>query len=105
LLKGVWAEAIAAIKSAKMLVFIGYSFPRTDTFLHQLLHVGLLGNSDLRRVIVVNPDAEVAQYAKSQVFNDVFSSRRLEVLPSFFDHKVCRRIGTVWRELEVEPTL
>lgn len=102
-LRAVWSETVAAIAKAKLLVFIGYSFPRTDTFVHQLLHVGLLENHDLRRVIVINHDPVVGKYTRRNVFNSVFSDKRLRFVCKKFDHDTCEDIRAEIQRLEARP--
>jgi hypothetical protein len=101
----VWTEAIEVISKAKMLVFIGYSFPRTDTFVHQLLHIGLTENADLREVILVDPNPEVGNYARNEVFNRVFSDKRVAFLNTPFDVTSCAYIKKAMTRLEKRAVL
>jgi len=51
----VWQQAARELREARYLVFIGYSFPATDTYFKYLLALGLSGASRLRSVLVVDP--------------------------------------------------
>jgi len=52
----VWASAVEEIKKAFQIIVIGYSMPQTDTFFQYLLTLGLVSNSELNRIVVVNVD-------------------------------------------------
>jgi hypothetical protein len=55
----IWAKALREIGSANQLVVIGYSLPKTDTFFSYLMALGLKGNGDLKRVLLVDPNPEL----------------------------------------------
>jgi hypothetical protein len=55
-LPSVWAAAVDAISKAFQIVVVGYSMPSTDTFFQYLMTLGLQGNPNLHRVVVVNRD-------------------------------------------------
>lgn len=106
LLQNVWREAITKIARAKLLVFIGYSFPRTDTFVNHLLHVGLLQNADLRKVMIVDPAGTVGKYATTQVFDQALTSKgRVQFVQERFTEEVCNRIEKEMEELETGAIL
>lgn len=88
LLKEIWTEAVQDLCKARFIGFVGYSFPRTDTFVNHLLNVGLQHNSDLRAVVIVNPDASVIDHAQVDVFDSVFAQRRLLGIQDAFNSKV-----------------
>lgn len=62
-LLAVWDAAVAALRTARNVVIIGYSMPRTDQHFKYLLAAGLKGNISLRQILFVNPVA--ARLAKS----------------------------------------
>ena len=53
----IWRGAAKAIQSAQYVVFVGYSFPPTDTDMRYFLGRSLLGNAQLRKIMVVDPSA------------------------------------------------
>ena len=55
-LAAVWAAAVEEIRSAFQIIIVGYSMPATDTFFQYLAALGLTGNPNLHRVVVVNKD-------------------------------------------------
>jgi hypothetical protein len=105
ILRAVWTEAVSAISRARILVFVGYSFPRTDTFVQQLLHVALLQNPDLRRVIVIDPEEAVGEYARKRVFNDVFSGKRLHFIKDCFSDSAWKAISAEIDTLEQQAVM
>jgi hypothetical protein len=56
LLKDQWEHAGAALQCADILVFIGYSFPASDTFMRFFLASALYDNPRLERIVVIDPD-------------------------------------------------
>jgi len=66
-LLNVWHIARETLRNARVIVFIGYSFPRTD-FLFETLMAEALGASNVatseRTIVVVNPDKTPADQAK-----------------------------------------
>lgn len=51
----VWANALSAIRSAKNLIIVGYSLPRTDIYMQYFLKAAVGPNSDLNRMFVFDP--------------------------------------------------
>jgi len=56
-LTGIWAAMEGHMRSAKALVFIGYSFPVADLYFSSLLRSVLAERGQAPSVVVVNPDA------------------------------------------------
>lgn len=54
----VWSEMEARMKSAKALVFIGYSFPEADLYFSSVLRTVLTNSTRQIRIVLVNPDAQ-----------------------------------------------
>lgn len=52
-----WQAAWTAIAEAEILAVIGYSFPRSDTYMRYFLANALTHNFSLNRILVVNPAA------------------------------------------------
>lgn len=55
--RSVWEEMEHEMKAAKMLVFIGYSFPVADLYFSSVLRSVLADRDGAPSVVVVNPDA------------------------------------------------
>lgn len=53
-----WQGAYKAIKDAERLIFIGYSFPLSDNEMKYFLAAALRENTKIRRILVVDPDAD-----------------------------------------------
>ncbi len=100
ILENVWREAITATATAKLLIFIGYSFPPTDTFLQHLLNVSFLQNRDLRKVLIVNPDPEVGKHLRTSIFNSNFAEKKLEFLEARFEEQEKGVIGNIAQAIE-----
>jgi len=52
-----WSGAAQEIQRAEILVFVGYSFPSSDIEMKYFLARSLENNAVLRKIIIVNPDA------------------------------------------------
>jgi hypothetical protein len=66
----IWRSALARLRSAKNIVVVGYSLPRTDIYMQYFLKAALGPNSDVNRIIVFDPvlfqnsDAEKAMRSR-----------------------------------------
>jgi hypothetical protein len=54
----VWTGAAKALNEADVLVFVGYSFPPSDTEMRYFLARSLVDNARLRKILIVDPMAE-----------------------------------------------
>jgi hypothetical protein len=52
-----WREAACALSRATVVLFIGYSFPDSDTYMRLFLATSLHGNVGLRSIYVIDPAA------------------------------------------------
>src|SRR5712691_10764033 len=59
-IESVWRRAAKKLSEAETVIIIGYSLPTTDQFFHYLFGLGCVGGHLLRRVILCDPDVEVA---------------------------------------------
>lgn len=57
-LKSLWGSAERAIRSARVLAFIGFSFTPTDLHVDSLFRMALGGNRRLENIVIVNPSAD-----------------------------------------------
>jgi hypothetical protein len=57
----IWARAAKELSEAEQIVIIGYSYPEADAFFHALVALGLADGHRVRKVLVVDPNSEVAQ--------------------------------------------
>ncbi len=55
----VWRKAIVALRTATRIVFLGFSFPDTDSHIKYLLAAGLQENISLQNIYCANPDVLV----------------------------------------------
>lgn len=80
-LRHVWSLAARALSSADHLVFVGYSFPPSDTEMRYFLASALVDNPRLRRILIVDPQAsEIASRLKAE--QSSFGSHFKELLES-----------------------
>lgn len=93
-LKNVWANMEEEMKAAKVLVFIGYSFPVADLYFSSVLRSVLADRSGAPGLVIVNPDAVAIRnrltsrfpLAKVNVYFDLLSfsqSSRKNVIEHF----------------------
>ncbi|HKT68402.1 MAG TPA: hypothetical protein VJP83_03145, partial [Terriglobales bacterium] len=72
----IWSTALQRLRSAKNIVIVGYSLPRTDIYMQYFLKSALGPNGDLNRIFVFDPamysDGESAKEMKSR-YQDCFS--------------------------------
>ncbi len=57
-LASAWTTAAKALQESHLLVFVGYSFPQSDTEMAYFLSRALAGNSHLRNILIVDPEAD-----------------------------------------------
>lgn len=67
-LKEIWAELENEMRSARVLVFIGYSFPPADLYFSSVLRSVLADRATTPQVILVNPDAVAISVRLKQRF-------------------------------------
>lgn len=95
----VWNRAVQALSEATRIIVIGLSFRETDAHLKYLLAAGLMNNSALRRVVIVNPCATKLGTAIRSVFRPdqidygVLEFRDLTVGQYFLSAKELASIG------------
>jgi hypothetical protein len=54
----IWNSAGKALEEAEKLVFIGFSFPESDTYIKYFLAANLYENVDLRSIEIIDPNAD-----------------------------------------------
>lgn len=54
----IWNAAGKALQEAEKLVFVGFSFPESDTYIKYFLAANLYENVDLARIDIVDPNAD-----------------------------------------------
>ena len=57
-LGSIWRGAAGALRQANQIVFVGYSFPPSDTEMRYFLASALSDNADLERIRIVDPHAD-----------------------------------------------
>ena len=50
----VWKKALDVLRQAKNIIIVGYSLPKTDTYMQYFLKSAVGPNSDLQKIIVFN---------------------------------------------------
>jgi hypothetical protein len=86
---GIWSKALEVLRTAKHIIIVGYSLPRTDIYMQYFLKSAVGPNSDLQRVVVYNPDLfkETNEAAEmEQRYRDCFAapfSRRIVFRPHY----------------------
>jgi len=54
-MRGVWSRALEVLRGARNVIFVGYSFPETDTYVRYFLKAGLGGASKLNKIFIFDP--------------------------------------------------
>jgi NAD-dependent SIR2 family protein deacetylase len=73
-----WNAAIRAIRKARHIIIIGYSFPATDTFMTRLLTEAVHQNDDLHSLLIVDPSDEAAWRRKNdEMFAPTFLRKKV----------------------------
>jgi hypothetical protein len=78
----IWAGALKVLRSAKHIIIVGYSLPRTDIYMQYFLKSAVGPNKDLQKVIVFNPalyrnddEATDMKLRYSECFSPQFNKR------------------------------
>jgi len=72
----IWNAAGKALEEAEKLVFIGFSFPESDTHIRYFLAANLFENVDLRPIVIVDPNADkIYTRLKNSNFGTHFTNR------------------------------
>ena len=72
----IWNAAGKALEEAEKLVFIGFSFPESDTYIKYFLAANLYENVDLRPIEIVDPNADkICERLKDSNFGIHFKDR------------------------------
>jgi hypothetical protein len=84
-LKAIWNSAFDAIRHAQKIIFIGYSMPRSDGFMHALIHGAMAARklNKLPQIYVIDICGDVHKRYK-QLFNSMYEP--LE--PQSFDQAI-----------------
>jgi hypothetical protein len=81
-----WNTAAIALKEAERLVFVGYSFPTADAHLRYFLAAALNGNYALRRLTLLDPNADaIAASLRAPPWGEGWA-RRIRPLASRWEH-------------------
>lgn len=56
-----WSGAAKALKAAHRVLFVGYSFPDTDTYMRYFLAKSMLDNPRLNEIHIIDPNAEAIE--------------------------------------------
>lgn len=104
-LQGVWRRAAARLAQANSVFVMGYSWPPTDHFFHQLYAIGSVGVSILSRFWVCDPDESVRDRFRAQLLGqqalDCFGPSPTGRLPPYrFDAAIAR----IAEEFDIELT-
>ena len=71
-LKSIWSNSLIAIRNAKIIVFIGYSFPQSDGFMKSFFQSALVNRKSPNTPIIINLDKNKdikCSYCK--IFNNI----------------------------------
>ena len=72
----IWNAAGKALGEAEKLVFVGFSFPESDTYIKYFLAANLYENVDLRPIEIVDPNADkICEKLKKSNFGIHFKDR------------------------------
>lgn len=71
-LKCIWNNSLMAIRNAKIIVFIGYSFPQSDGFMKSFFQSALIGRNNQEPPIIINLDKNKdIKCTYCEIFNNI----------------------------------
>ena len=82
----VWRKATTALRTATRIIFLGFSFPDTDSHIKYLLAAGLQENISLRNIYCANPDTRVKKSFFRVLKQDLERQQIAEFLPIYSSH-------------------
>jgi hypothetical protein len=88
-LAAIWRQAAAVLAQTEHLVIVGYSWPLTDQFFHQLFALGTISETLIRKVIVLDTNAEMEGHYRKLLGEQLRASRFEFIKRSFGDYDVC----------------
>ncbi len=68
IVRQIWANASNAIAEADKIIFVGYSFPPSDTIMKFFLGTSLTNNHSGCRIAVIDPDADTVATSMKDIF-------------------------------------
>lgn len=86
----IWNSAGKALEEAEKLVFIGFSFPESDTHIRYFLAANLFENVDLRTIEIVDPNADrIFERLKDSNFGTHFKDRLMAINDKWEESEYC----------------
>ena len=82
--RGIWTTAMERLRSAKNVVIVGYSLPRTDIYMQYFLKAALGPNVDLNRIFVFDP-----AIARKSPAGDAMIDRYQECFSTQLRNRMC----------------
>lgn len=82
-----WQAARKALRQADRVVFVGYSFPRSDTYMKYFLTTSLSKSMDLKSVDILDPDADnivTRLRSDDEMYGSTFK-RNLRAIPGVWE--------------------
>jgi len=79
-LKEIWIKAFNKISAANEIVFIGYSFPNTDSYFSHFIKLAIHHSKNLKKITVINPDDNTRTRCK-----EILGLERLNFIPKKWD--------------------
>ena len=89
-LQPVWQRAASALSEANSIVVSGYSLPETDHFFRYLFALGTIGNTRLKRFVVLDPDKERVSPLFQRLLGPMIKDRY-----KAFDHDFERFVNSI----------
>jgi hypothetical protein len=83
-IRKVWQDAASAIGCADKIVFIGYSFPPSDTIMKFFLGTSLANNRSGCRIIIIDMNADAVKKSLEQVFVNDINKYHIELVTADF---------------------
>ncbi len=106
LLKPIWKEAAASLRSAEIIIVIGYSFPQTDQFFRNFFALSTIGPADLEKILIVDPSEQAYKELCKIISPDLHN--KIEYLQQTFDESVeeiATTLGGYLKETSVRRNL
>jgi hypothetical protein len=90
-----WQCAGEALQNANRVVFIGYSFPESDTYMKYFLAANLHANVQLRQIDIIDPDADaICGRLRLSNYGSVFK-QMLRPVPDRWQDAMSQKIFTI----------
>lgn len=93
----VWQVAIRSFQEAEIICFVGYSIPPSDNFFRLLVGLGMISDTMIRRVHVVNPAGDAVERTLELIRPLSVNRKSVVFQPTNDLHSLLRELGDAYR--------